>query len=314
MSQIIAVDFGGTNIRAASFDSPKPPPSEQSKTPTQASDGPEAVLERLKQSIRALFPEDGRDVRIGVGAPGPLDPRKGVVLEAPNLPGWKNIPLQETLEKTFDCPVAIGNDANVAALGEWRFGAGVGTDNLIYLTISTGIGGGIIADGRLLLGAQGLAAEVGHMTVDPEGPMCGCGHKGHLEAIASGTAIARRAQELIDQGHSSSLLEVYQAQGTLTAVEVGQAAQSGDELALEVIAYAGRAIGRQLADLAHAFNPKIFILGGGVSQLGPLLFDPVHDALQAHVMHPAYTQDLKVVPAALGDDAGLIGAMVLASQ
>jgi glucokinase len=313
MSQIIAVDFGGTNIRVASFDTPQPPPSEQSKTPTKASEGPEAVLERLKRSIRALFPQDGRNVRIGVGAPGPLNPRKGIVLEAPNLPGWKDIPLQKTLEEAFHCPVAIGNDANVAALGEWRFGAGVGTNNLIYLTISTGIGGGVIADGQLLLGAEGLAAELGHMTVDPEGPMCGCGHRGHLEAIASGPGIARRAQELILQGRSSSMQEIFEAQGTLTAIEVGQAAESGDELALEVIAHAGHAIGRHLADLAHAFNPEIFIFGGGVSQLGPLLFDPVREALHAHVMHPAYTRELKVVPAALGDDAGLIGAMVLAS-
>jgi glucokinase len=313
MPPTLAVDFGGTNIRVATFDAPEPPPSTQTKTPTKASQGAEAVLERLKQAIREQLPQDKHELRIGVGAPGPLNPRKGVVLEAPNLPGWKDIPLQETLEAEFGCPVAIGNDANVAALGEWHFGAGKGTRNLIYLTISTGIGGGVIADGRLLLGAEGLAAEIGHMTVDPDGPRCGCGQVGHLEAIASGTGIARRAKELLAQGRESTLQELEPDGESLTAVQVGEHARAGDPLALEVIEYAGRAIGRQLADLAHVFNPEIFILGGGVSQLGPLLFDPVREALRSHVMHPAYVRDLLVVPAALGDDAGLIGAMVLAT-
>lgn len=312
MPLTIAVDFGGTNIRVASFDAPEPPPSTQTKTATKAAEGPQAVLERLKASIQAQLPQEKRDVRIGVGAPGPLNPRNGIILEAPNLPGWKNIPLQQTLESEFGCPVAIGNDANVAALGEWHFGAGKGTNDLIYLTISTGIGGGVIADGRLLLGAEGLAAELGHMTVDPDGPLCGCGQVGHLEAIASGTGIARRANELLAGGRSSTLQELNSEGSSITAVDVGKHAQEGDALALEVIQHAGQAIGRHLADLTHAFNPEIFILGGGVSQLGPLLFEPVREALRSHVMHQAYTRNLKVVPAALGDDAGLIGAMVLA--
>jgi glucokinase len=314
MLQIIAVDFGGTNIRVAYFPTAKPPPKKQSKSPTHASEGPEAVIARLIVAIQAMIPKKHESLRIGVGSPGPLDPVRGIIYNAVNLPGWVNIPLKEKLETHFSCPVDVGNDANLAALGEWRFGAGRGTNNLVYLTISTGIGGGVIIDGRLLVGAQGLGAEVGHITVEPGGPVCGCGQHGHLEAVAAGPAIARRAMELLEAGRSSILNEKLETAEPLTSADVGKAANQGDTLAREIIEYAGEKIGRAMADLAHLFNPEIFILGGGVSQIGPLLFESVERALRSYVMDSAYVEDLRVLPAALGDDAGLIGAMVLASQ
>ncbi|MEW6567836.1 MAG: ROK family protein [Chloroflexota bacterium] len=314
MSDLIAVDLGGTSIRVARFSADGPPPLAQVKTPTQASEGPEAVVRRIIQTIERILPAGATDLRIGVGAPGPLDPRRGIILEAPNLPGWTNFPLRDMLQQHFGLPVAVGNDANLAALGEWRFGAGRGTQDLLYLTISTGIGGGVITDGRLLIGANGLAAELGHMTVDPNGPLCGCGLRGHLEAVASGPAIARRARELIESGRPSTLTAQIEPDGGLTAEAVGEAARLGDPLAREVLAEAGEAIGRHLASLVHAFNPEIIVLGGGVTHVGPLLFEPIERALRAGVLHPAYLQSLRLVPAALGDDAGLIGAMVLESQ
>ncbi|HEY47288.1 MAG: hypothetical protein AMJ88_00130 [Anaerolineae bacterium SM23_ 63] len=314
MAQFIAVDLGGTNIRVAYFPKAELPPSTQSKTPTHASEGPDAVIERLCQAIDEQLPTDQSDLSIGIGAPGPLDPRHGLVLKAVNLPGWEMIPLKSILETRFVCPVFVGNDANLAALGEWRFGAGQGTSDLIYLTISTGIGGGVIIDGKLLVGNWGLGAELGHMTVDPNGPICSCGKHGHLEAVASGPAIARRAMARIEAGEFSSLTDQLKTSGSLTAVDVGDAAQAGDPLACEVIEEAAEYIGRHMADLAHAFNPEIFVIGGGVSQLGPLLFKPIERAVEANVMSLAYMMNLQISPAALGDDAGLIGAMVLASQ
>jgi glucokinase len=310
-SQLIAVDLGGTNMRVALFDGENPAPSQVNRVPTQAKQGPDVVIAQMIEAIEEISHGDAAKLRIGVGAPGPLDPHTGVVLEAPNLPGWVDIPLQARLHDHFGCLVAIGNDANVAALGEWRHGAGRGTQNLIYLTISTGIGGGVICDGHLLLGAHGIAAELGHITVQPGGPVCGCGQRGHLEAVASGPAIARRAQTLLDGGAASSLAD---HSGELTAAVVGGAAQSGDPLARQVFDEAAGYLGQAMANFAHFFNPEIFILGGGVSQVGPLLFDPARAALERQIMHPSYLSDLRIEPAALGDDAGLIGAMTLAAD
>ena len=314
MLGIIAVDFGGTSIRAAYFPSSQPPPTSQSKTATLASEGPDSVVPRLIQAIDSQIPNNGDEFKIGIAAPGPLDPRKGVIISSPNLAGWTNVPLRDQLSEHFDVPVFLGNDANLAALGEWRFGAGRGTDNMIYLTISTGIGGGVIADGQLLLGARGLAGELGHLTVVSNGPTCGCGIKGHIEAIAAGPAIARNALSQLEAGQYSTLKDTLGAQGEITSVDIGKAAQAGDELAISVIEEAGFHIGHHLANLAHAFNPEVFILGGGVSLLGDLLFESIRRSLREHIMDPAYLDGVHVLPAALGDDAGLVGAMVLASQ
>lgn len=314
MTHSIAVDFGGTNIRAAYFPNPEPPPEKQVKIPTESQAGPEHVIERLVSAIEQVMPADREGIRVGIGSPGPLDPSTGIIFKAPNLMGWSNIPLRDKLEERLDCPVYLGNDANVAALGEWKFGAGKGSAHVIYLTISTGIGGGVIANNQLLLGARGLAAELGHITMRPGGTVCGCGVHGHIEALASGTAIARTAVERIGAGAETSLREIYEASGEVSAAAVGAAAQSGDAFAIELISEAGTLIGHLLADLAHIFNPQVFVLGGGVSQLRNLLFDPVRDSFADHLMDPAYGENVRILPAALGDDAGLVGAMVLANQ
>ncbi|MEE9513374.1 MAG: ROK family protein, partial [Anaerolineales bacterium] len=289
-------------------------PTSQNKTATLASEGPDSVITRLIQAIESQIPKDAVDLRIGIGVPGPLDPHSGVIISSPNLTGWTNIPLRDQLSEHFDMPVFLGNDTNVAALGEWRFGAGHGTDNMIYLTISTGIGGGVIADGRLLLGAHGLAGELGHLTIESNGPICGCGIKGHIEAVAAGPAIARNATAQLEAGQMSTLKETLSTHGRITSADIGKAARAGDELSISVIEKAGLLIGHHLADLAHAFNPEVFILGGGVSLLGDFLFEPIRHSLREHIMDPAYLDGVRVLPAALGDDAGLVGAMVLASQ
>ncbi len=314
MRHVIAVDLGATNIRAARFAADDPHPVAQVRIPTLAARGREVVISRILDAIGQVAGDSRVDLRIGIGAPGPLDPRRGIILEAPNLPGWNDVPLRDIVAEAMHCPVAIGNDANLAALGEWRFGAGQGAQDVLYLTLSTGIGGGVICNGRLLEGFHGLAAELGHMTLDRNGPMCGCGKRGHLEALASGPAIARRAVELIRSGEPSSLAQGGDSLTELTAVQVGEAAQAGDPLARRVVREAGEAIGCHLANLMHAFDPEVIVLGGGVSQMGDLIFEPIQNALRAYIIHPYYLHGLRLVPAALGDEAGLIGAMALASD
>jgi len=314
VSEILAVDLGGTNIRVARFPSAQPPATNLSKTPTHAAEGTEAVVARILQAIDALAPPSRSGMRIGIGAPGPLDPRRGRVFGAPNLPGWTDVPLRDLVAAHFGCPVAIGNDANLAALAEWRFGAGRGSSDMIYLTISTGIGGGVISDGRLLLGTHGLAAEVGHMTIQMDGPVCSCGQRGHLEAIASGPGIARIAAQRLAAGEASTLRDQADGKRELTAEAVGRAARQGDPLASRVIDEAAVAIGCHLANLLHAYNPQVVVFGGGVMQLGDLLLPRIEATARAQVMHPAYLEGFRIARAELGDDVGLIGAMTLASE
>lgn len=314
MRTVVGVDVGGTQLRAALFPDGELAPSRHARALTRAEEGPQAVVGRLVDLIRQVVPDRAPGWRIGIGAPGPLDPKRGVVLESPNLPGWKDIPLRQWVSDAFGCPVVVENDANLAALAEWRHGAGQGTRDMIYLTISTGIGGGVISGGSLISGRDGLGAEPGHMSVTEDGPVCGCGRPGHLEAVAAGPAIARRALALIQAGEASSLREEIHGGEGLTAEQVGLAAQAGDGLARRVLRDAGRVIGRHLASLVHVFNPECIVLGGGVTRSGTVLFDAVRDSLDEAVMHPAFIQGVRLLPAALGDDAGLVGAMLRARE
>lgn len=269
--------------------------------------GPGNALDRLTSLVTEIWPQNERVLALSVAAPGPTNPENGIVYRAPNI-GWENVPLAEILQQRFQTPVALGNDANMAALGEWRFGAGQGHDNLLYMTISTGIGGGVILNGKLLLGWRGLASELGHITVLPDGPLCSCGQRGHLEAVASGTGIASYIREQVTSGRPSSL-------SLLTAPsarDVARAAAEGDRLALEALERSGTFIGRALADYCHVFNPSIIVLGGGVSSAGAPLMEPLKKALFEAVISPEYTNNLTVTRASLGDDVGLLGALVQA--
>jgi glucokinase len=213
----IVADVGGTHIRTACFNTDGQRPNAIKRIHTIGAGAPH---ERLINLIEAIFPTGEEVAAITVAAPGPTDPYEGIVLEAPNIPGWTNLPLKKLIQERFNVPVAIGNDANLAALGEWRFGAGIGHRNLLYFTVSTGIGGGVIIDNTLLLGAHGLAAELGHVTVIPDGPLCSCGQRGHLEAVTSGPAIARWVEQELSQGIPSSLPD----KRPITAEEVSKAA------------------------------------------------------------------------------------------
>jgi len=270
--------------------------------------GPDTPHERLINLIASVAPKDEEIAAIAVAAPGPLDPFEGIIFEAPNIPGWNNLPLKKLIQDQFKVPVAIGNDANLAALGEWRFGAGVGHKHLVYITVSTGIGGGVIIDNQLLLGAHGLAAELGHVTVIPDGPLCGCGKRGHLEAVTSGPAIARWVEQELSQGIPSSL----SMNKPVTAKDVSLAANKGDELAQAALARGGTYLGIAIANYLHIFNPTVVIIGGGVSQSGEAYFGPVRASLREQVLSSKYLDNLILTTSALGDDVGLMGALALA--
>ncbi len=301
----IVADVGGTHLRTACFPADSQKPSVVKRINTK---GPDSPHDRLINLLADTFPQDGEVAAITIAAPGPTDPFEGVVLEAPNIPSWKNLPLKKILQDKFNVPVAIGNDANLAALGEWRFGAGVGHKNVIYITVSTGIGGGVIIENRLLLGTHGLAAELGHVTVIPDGPLCSCGQRGHLEAVASGPSITRWVQQELDQGVPSSLAD----KRNLTAVDVSAAAAQGDELARAALARAATYLGIAVADYLHIFNPSVVIIGGGVSQSGEAFFTPLQTAMNEHVISKKYLENLSLNKAVLGDDVGLMGALALA--
>lgn len=305
MSDYIAIDIGGTHTRIARYPHTGKKPLIVNRIRTQNIDKP--MLERLMELIDAIWPDNSSVLSIGVAAPGPVDPIEGVVIEAPNIPEWDHLPLKDILEDRFNVPVKLGNDANLAALGEWRYGAGRGHHHIIYITVSTGIGGGIIVDDNLLLGVRGLASELGHVTIIPEGPLCSCGQRGHLEAIASGPAIVQWVAGQIRKGIRSSLSNV----DSFTAKDVAEAALSNDMLAKSGFVRAGKYLGIAIANFLHIFNPSAIIIGGGVSRSGALLMTPLKQTLKRTILSPNYLDELSISISSLGDDVGLMGALAL---
>lgn len=306
MGTIIAVDIGGTHLRAALYepDNTKPISHKRIRTHTEEP----GVYGRMEALIETIWPKDGNVTAIGVASPGPLDPYTGYILKTPNIKEWQNFPLGPNLTEHFNVPAFVDNDANLAALGEWKFGAGKGHHHLLYLTISTGVGGGVITDDHLLQGYHGLASELGHTILDPDGPLCSCGFPGHLEAFSSGPAIVKYVLGEIKAGTSTCL----KIKKNLSARVVAEAATQGDALAIAAYRRAGEYLGIAVANFLPAFDPSIVVFGGGVSQVGPLLFDSFHTSLKKRIFHPRYLENLKIEMAALGDDAGLLGALALA--
>lgn len=308
LRRAIAIDLGGTHYRVAVGTSQGTLEWRTSRD-TRVERGRDAVLDSTFASVEEALASvsDRSSVRgIGIGAPGPLDPWAGVIFNPPNLPGWDNTPLKTLFEQRFGLRTVVGNDANLAAVGEHQYGAGKGFAHVIYVTVSTGIGGGIIVDNRLLLGQCGFAGEVGHMTIDMGGPPCPCGNVGCLETLASGTAIARTARELVAAGAQTSLNQLPLQE--ITAKAVAEAAYNGDAVARRILREAGLALGVGMVNLAHLFNPQRVIVGGGVSNAGELLWEPMRETVRTRAM-TSCQRGLEIVPAALGDDAGLLGAI-----
>lgn len=311
--KVLAVDIGGSKILTAVFSGDGEIESRKT-TPTKAGEGVEAVINRLVEAIGNHLEENNLEATdlssIGIACAGGVNPEMGVVVTpSPNLPGWYDVPLGEIVENKFGVRTCILNDASAAALGEQRYGAGKGIENLVLITLGTGIGGGIIIDGKLYQGAVGSAGEIGHMTVDESGPACDCGNTGCLEVLASGKAIARDAVKRLESGEKSSLTDIE----SITAEDVVAAAKSGDALAREVLARASHYLGVGLVNVVNIFNPEMIIISGGLGEVGNLLLDPARDMVNERAFGIS-ARSVRIVPAELGNDAGIYGAAVYANE
>ncbi len=313
MTQIVlAIDIGGTKLAVGVVEAAGTILA-RTETPTVAAEGPERVLDRLIRLAKEAQEKSGIPAdhiqRIGIGCAGPVDREAGLILNPPNLPGWTRVPLVERVERALGRPAVLENDANAAALGEFRYGAGVGAGRLVYLTVSTGIGGGIILDGHLWRGVKDGAGEVGHATVLPDGPLCGCGNRGCLEALASGPSIARRAREALATGRASRLRDLQD----VSAADVVRLAKDGDSLAADVwhetVKYLALGVGAIIMIVA----PERVIIGGGVTKAGSFLFEPLRDEVRRHVKL-IWAESIPILPAALGADVGILGAAAVALE
>ncbi len=309
---VAAIDLGGTFFRTAVVDH-SGRIIERRREPTHGEEGASAIVRRIAESLADVVANVDRSgiIALGASVPAGVDRQTGHIFP-PNLPAVIGMDMRAELEAAFGVATVVENDANCGALGETRFGAGRGHDSVVYITVSTGVGGGIVIGGELLRGEHGLAGEIGHTYCAPEGPRCACGNQGCLEAVASGTSLGRIARLRIAAGEASYLTGM--AGGDIEAVTgamVGDAAQRGDPLALDVVRNAGEALGRAIVSVIHLIDPNRLILGGGVMELGDLILGPVNEAVATDAFEP-FRGRCEVVPAELGDDACLIGAAALA--
>jgi len=314
---VLAIDLGGTKIAAALISSDNRV-MDKTHSLTLVSEGLQPVTSRIFSMIDRLLSQSNTDPArlygIAIAAAGAIDTDKGLITSSPNLPGWINVPLRDIVRKRYGVDTRLVNDANAAALAEHRLGAGRGAANLIYITVSTGIGGGIIVNGELYSGTSGCAGEIGHMTIDANGPECSCGNAGCLEVFASGKAVAGEAKRRIKEGEQSRLTDIVSGDlEGITAEKVAMAAQGGDRLATEVISRAATYLGVGMVNLVNIFNPEMIIVGGGLSKMGELLLGPAREVVRQRAF-PLCAGAVRIVTAELGDDAGLLGATIYARQ
>jgi glucokinase len=314
---ILAIDLGGTRIRAAHI-SPNLAVACRRAVDTNDEEGVDAVIERicrLASEVRA----DARaadlpdPVGIGISSPGPLDPWRGVVVAPPNLAGWRDVPLVERVEAATGLPAFLERDTNVAVMAEWRHGAARGADDVIYITVSTGIGGGIVLGGKPLVGKDGTAGEVGHITVELDGPICGDGAPGHAEAIGSGTAIAREGRALLARNAAPGLAALVSDPEHVTAELVARAADEGDAACRSVLDRAWTAIGAMCASLVNVLNPEVIVVGGSIAAHQPILLEAIrHEIDRRAFSRPA--RRVRLAPSEHGDDVSLVGSLPIVNE
>lgn len=310
MKYVIGVDLGGTKINCALADL-EGNIIVKYEIPTNAQEGELSVLNRLISCIEGVMERGevkAEEVKaIGIGAPGPLDAKTGVIIEPANLP-FENFDIVTPIRKKFNIPVYLDNDANAAAIGEFMLGAGKGTENMVYFTVSTGVGGGAILNGKVYRGRTTNALELGHTTVDPNSVvMCNCGNKGCLEAHSSGTAIAKRAKEAVLTNAETSLKK-YE---NVTSAEVFIEAEAGDKVALSIRDTALRYLGVGVTNAITTFDPDMVVIGGGVTKAGQVIFDKIQEVVNERGLK-TIIEGVKILPAKLGTDAGVVGAVALA--
>jgi len=306
---VIGVDLGGTNLRTALI-SPAGHILAKQKEASLASEGHQKVISRLLKNITEQREKAGREglevVAVGVGAPGVILSGEGIVVTSPNFPDWNNLPLRRELETALSLPVFIENDANTAALGEqWR-GAAKDVESMVFLTLGTGVGGGIVYEGRIWGGAHGMAGEVGHMTLVLDGRKCGCGNSGCLEMYASSRGIVMSYLDAVPSG-------TVDGAGGITSADIYRSASDGDPLAVRVMQEMGRFLGIGIANLINILNPAMVVIGGGVKEAWPLFIEATRREVQRRAF--SYTAErTQIVPSLLGDDAGMVGAAAVALQ
>ncbi|MHB8839097.1 MAG: ROK family protein [Gemmatimonadaceae bacterium] len=313
---VVGVDIGGTNLVVGAM------PADGSREicvhtlPTRADLGADAVVQRIcdmiETTIAAVIGETGATreqiAGVGIGCPGPLDRKQGIVIVTPNL-GWTNFPLRSRVSEAVGLPASLDNDANCATLGEWWLGAAKGGRHVVGITLGTGIGGGLILDGRLFHGASDVAGEIGHTTIEANGRRCGCGNYGCLEAYASGPAIALRAREALANGEPSLVRDLCEGDLTkLTAATVYKASGQGDPIASEVVKETARFLGIGVANILNVYNPDVVVLAGGVAQAGDSLFVPLRAEVRRRAFKPA-VDACRIVPGSLDGSAGMVGAV-----
>jgi glucokinase len=312
--QFASVDLGGTKIAAAIANADGEILAE-GRVATNSHEGPASVLTRVAGLVAGLSARVGvQPTALGMGVPGLVDVQTGTARFLPNLPSqWRDVAVGQTLSTALGCPVFLLNDARMAALGEFTFGRGRPAHTMIFLTIGTGIGGGVIIDGKLRLGPLGAAGELGHQTIQPGGPLCGCGNRGCLEALASGPALIGEGVRLLLSGLAPTLFEMVAGNaGAITPKEMGAAARAGDAAVREAIARTAMWLGIGIANMVTALHPDMVVLGGSVAALDDLLLEPVREAVKQRVgMFPV--QDLRIERSLLGDNAGLLGGIALAA-
>lgn len=276
--------------------------------------GPEACLQRLEEMRASLVGGARNDLpgllASGVGVPGPVVASRGVVSAPPIMPSWDGFPIRQRLEEMWGVPVSLHNDAELGAIGEWCFGAGRGVQDMVYVKVGTGIGAGLILNGRIYRGVSGTAGEIGHITIDQHGPRCTCGNRGCLEALAGGSAIAAQAIAAMRRGESTALTS-HNAPESITALDVAEAAKRGDHLSQQILRNAGLLIGTAVATLVNLFNPSLVVIGGGVAQVGDLLLEPVRQTVEKRSLR-ASAREVRIQAAMLGRRSSGIGAIALA--
>ena len=300
---VIAVDIGGTQVRVALFRDDRL--HQRAALPTDVRGGPSGVMDQIDALIEQVAAKDDRKTITGIGLSlaGPIDTESAVVTRIPTLPGWDGLPVAQALSERTGFPARVENDGIAATLGEWRYGAGRGVSNIVYLTVSTGIGGGAVVDGRLLHGRKGIAGHLGHMRMAQEGSTCSCGTVGCFEALASGSALAQKAAATADM--SDHLAGIAQSRA-VDARDVFEGARAGDSHCLHLVAEESMYLGQGITSIIHIFSPDRVVMGGGVSNAFDQLKPGIHDVIRRDAMPPFRT--VPIVKSALGDDSGLFGA------
>lgn len=317
MTLSVGIDIGGTKIAGSAVTAEgEIKHTARRGTPAQDVDAITAAVVEIVGELTGRSSDDGdRVTTVGVACAGFVDATGSTVLFAPNL-AWRDEPLRERLEQATGLPVLLENDANAAAWGEFRFGAAREADDMLLVTVGTGVGGGVVSDGHLLRGAHGVAAEIGHIRVVPDGHRCGCGNRGCLEQYASGSALVREARELVRGGSPHAAALAARCDGDPEKLQgrmVTDAAQQGDPAAVELLEDLGRWLGEGLASLAAVLDPAVIVVGGGVAGAGDLLLEPARAAFGRHLTGRGYRPAPPLVPALLGNDAGVVGAADLAA-